>query len=128
MPALPSGRYRGSAANIGPTQNVEAQECFASRRFGVIWMGRVGLETYAGYTRCQHCGIYDTDPRWCDLCGMRKESRGPLDRKGRGAACAPNNAVFKRRAGEPLVAGRAGTKRWSRSVDLRHAGGRHAIG
>ena len=125
MPALPSGRYRGSAANIGPTQNVEAQECFASRRFGVIWMGRAGLETYAGYTRCRHCGIYDSDPRWCDLCGMRKERQGPVDRKGRGA---PTNAGFESRAGEPLVEGAAGRNRWGRSSGEQLVGGRHALG
>ena len=59
-------------------------------------MGRPALETYAGYTRCQHCGIYDSDPRWCDLCGMRKERQGPVDRKGRGA---PTNAGFEAQVG-----------------------------
>jgi hypothetical protein len=86
------------------------------------------LDIYAGYTRCQRCGIYDSDPRWCELCGMRKESRGPVDRKGRDIAYVPNNAVLERRAGEPRVAGRAGSKRWGRSVDVRHARGKHAIG
>ena len=50
-------------------------------------MWRSGLKTYAGYTRYQDCGIYDSDPRWCDLSGMRKGKPRPLDRKGRGSAC-----------------------------------------
>ena len=70
-------------------------------------MGRPALETYAGYTRCQHCGIYDSDPRWCDLCGMCKERQGPVDRKVRGTtARAPTNAGFESR-GEPLVEAQA---------------------
>ena len=31
------------------------------------------VQTYAGYTRCDHCGIYDRDPHWCDLCQMPKD-------------------------------------------------------
>jgi len=38
------------------------------------------LKTYAGYTRCEHCGIYDSDPEWCDLCGSSKHSRKTPDR------------------------------------------------
>ena len=33
------------------------------------------VKIYAGYTRCDHCGIYDSDPRWCDLCGKPKDAR-----------------------------------------------------
>ena len=84
-------------------------------------MARLGVETYAGYTRCHHCGIYDSDPYWCDLCGMRKESRGPVDRKRRGAACVPHNGVFLSRPEEALVAGRA-------SDGEQPTGGGHAIG
>jgi hypothetical protein len=69
-------------------------------------MARLGVETYAGYTRCQHCGIYDSDPRWCDLCGMRKERQGPVNRKGRGTT-----AGFESR-GEALVDGAAGGNHW----------------
>lgn len=38
------------------------------------------LKTYAGYTRCEHCGIYDSDPDWCDLCGTTKRGRKSSDR------------------------------------------------
>ena len=31
------------------------------------------MQTYAGYIRCDHCGIYDRDPHWCDLCQMPKQ-------------------------------------------------------
>jgi hypothetical protein len=92
-------------------------------------MGRLGLETYAGYTRCQHCGIYDSDPRWCDLCGMGKEIQRIVDRNGRvTAGSVPNKAVLVRRPGETLVAGRAGRNRWGTSGGERHAGGGHSIG
>lgn len=37
-------------------------------------------KTYAGYTRCEHCGIYDSDPEWCDLCGTTKHGRKNADR------------------------------------------------
>jgi hypothetical protein len=35
------------------------------------------VKTYAVYTRCDHCGIYDRDPHWCDLCGRPKDLRRP---------------------------------------------------
>jgi len=35
--------------------------------------GEMAVQTYAGYTRCDHCGIYDWDPHWCDLCQMPKD-------------------------------------------------------
>ena len=61
-----------------------------------IWSnvdGRTGLETYAGYTRCHHCGIYDSNLGWCDLCGMRKEIQRAVNRNGRATAgSVPNRA------------------------------------
>ncbi len=41
-------------------------------------------KTYAVYTRCDHCGIYDRDPDWCDLCQKRKDA-------GHGAAARPKS-------------------------------------
>ncbi len=32
------------------------------------------VKIYAGYTRCDHCGIYDRDPLWCELCGKSKHA------------------------------------------------------
>ncbi len=32
-------------------------------------------KVYAGYFRCCHCGIYDSNPHWCDLCGRPKDAR-----------------------------------------------------
>jgi hypothetical protein len=67
------------------------QNTTARRRFSVIMLGYVGergggaenggmsvagqgtLETYAGYTRCARCGIYDRHPAWCNLCGKPKD-------------------------------------------------------
>jgi hypothetical protein len=31
------------------------------------------MRTYTIYTQCDHCGVYDRDPKWCLLCGKRKE-------------------------------------------------------
>jgi hypothetical protein len=31
------------------------------------------VNTYAGYVQCPHCAVYDSDPRWCVLCGKSKE-------------------------------------------------------
>lgn len=39
------------------------------------------LEVYAGYTRCQHCGVFDRDPEWCDLCARPKDASAPTRRK-----------------------------------------------
>jgi hypothetical protein len=40
------------------------------------------LKTYSIYTQCVHCGVYDRDPAWCDLCGKPKEaSSRPGDRE-----------------------------------------------
>jgi hypothetical protein len=36
----------------------------------------MAVQTYAVYTRCNQCGVYDRDPGWCDLCGRPKEGRG----------------------------------------------------
>ncbi|HXN48785.1 MAG TPA: hypothetical protein VN893_19195 [Bryobacteraceae bacterium] len=33
------------------------------------------VQTYAVYTRCSQCGVYDRDPGWCTLCGRPKEGR-----------------------------------------------------
>jgi hypothetical protein len=78
------------------------------KRFGVMWMGRPGLETYAGYTRCQHCGIYDSDPHWCDLCGVRKEIQRIVDQKRAGRRRQrAEQSCYGAQAGETLVAGRA---------------------
>jgi hypothetical protein len=33
----------------------------------------MSLQTYAVYTRCSHCGIYDRSPHWCALCGKPKD-------------------------------------------------------
>ena len=30
------------------------------------------MNTYAGYVQCDHCAIYDSNPRWCALCGQPK--------------------------------------------------------
>jgi hypothetical protein len=53
---------------------------WASRRTlanpgGTVSRGAAG-KVYAGYTRCDHCGIYDDDPAWCDLCGKGKSTTG----------------------------------------------------
>ena len=32
------------------------------------------MKTYAGYVQCDHCAVYDSDPRWCALCGKAKET------------------------------------------------------
>ncbi len=34
------------------------------------------LKTYSVYVQCPHCGVYDRDPAWCDLCGKPKEAAG----------------------------------------------------
>jgi hypothetical protein len=36
----------------------------------------MSLQTYAVYTRCSHCGIYDKDSQWCALCGRPKDANG----------------------------------------------------
>ena len=35
----------------------------------------MALRTYSIYTQCEHCGVYDLDAEWCDLCGKPKSSR-----------------------------------------------------
>ena len=30
------------------------------------------MNTYAGYVQCNHCAVYDSDPRWCASCGQPK--------------------------------------------------------
>ncbi len=30
---------------------------------------------YSIYTRCDHCGVYDRDPAWCESCGRPKTGR-----------------------------------------------------
>ncbi len=47
----------------------------------------MGLELYAGYTRCQHCGIFDSDPEWCDLCGRLTLDQGWKNSKDEADAC-----------------------------------------
>lgn len=36
----------------------------------------MALQIYSVYTRCNHCGIYDRDPRWCTLCVKPKDQPG----------------------------------------------------
>jgi len=33
------------------------------------------MKTYAIYTQCDHCGVYDRDPQWCALCQRPKEAK-----------------------------------------------------
>jgi len=33
------------------------------------------MNTYAGYTQCGYCGVYDRDDRWCSLCRKPKRER-----------------------------------------------------
>jgi len=33
------------------------------------------MRTYTIYTQCEHCGVYDRDPKWCALCGRPKATR-----------------------------------------------------
>jgi hypothetical protein len=40
----------------------------------ILFQGVPMLKTYSVYTQCQHCGVYDRDPAWCDLCGRPKEA------------------------------------------------------
>lgn len=35
----------------------------------------MAVQTYAVYTRCNQCGVYDRDPDWCALCGRPKDGR-----------------------------------------------------
>jgi hypothetical protein len=37
---------------------------------------RSGVNIYAGYVQCDHCGIYDSHPQWCELCRRPKELTG----------------------------------------------------
>jgi hypothetical protein len=40
-------------------------------------------KTYAIYTRCDHCGVYDRDPNWCDLCAKPKTAQPRQGAAGR---------------------------------------------
>jgi hypothetical protein len=61
----------------------------------------MAVQTYAVYTRCNQCGVYDRDPDWCALCGRHKDGRGA-------PACQPIRAdAFSARA--PKRSGRART-------------------
>jgi hypothetical protein len=44
----------------------------------------IALKKYAGYTRCECCGVYDSDPAWCDLCGRPKTGGSPSRRTSAG--------------------------------------------
>jgi len=33
------------------------------------------MRTYTIYTQCDHCGVYDRDPKWCSLCQRTKDGR-----------------------------------------------------
>ncbi len=35
----------------------------------------MAVQTYAVYTRCNQCGVYDRDPDWCALCARPKDGR-----------------------------------------------------
>ena len=48
----------------------------------------MALKTYMCYTRCDHCGVYDRDPQWCDLCRRPKEARS-VRRQNRSPAGTP---------------------------------------
>jgi ribosomal protein L37E len=36
----------------------------------------MAVQTYAVYTRCNQCGVYDREAGWCALCGRPKDGRG----------------------------------------------------
>jgi len=38
-------------------------------------VGGVLMRTYTIYTQCDHCGVYDRDPKWCALCQKPKEAK-----------------------------------------------------
>lgn len=56
--------------------------------------GCMALKTYMCYTRCDHCGVYDRDPQWCDLCGRPKEARSPKPRGRRAGAPGRGNGAI----------------------------------
>jgi hypothetical protein len=54
-------------------------KCLLFGQVAVLFGGRDALvKTYAGYTQCERCGVYDSDPRWCDLCMAPKDRNSPV--------------------------------------------------
>jgi hypothetical protein len=53
----------------------------------------MALKTYMCYTRCDHCGVYDRDPQWCDLCGRPKEARSARPRSRQSVRSRAGRAV-----------------------------------
>ncbi len=52
------------------------------------------LKTYSVYTRCELCGVYDSDPYWCDLCGRPKDgTRGQRPDEAAGSKGASQKAA-----------------------------------
>jgi hypothetical protein len=53
------------------------------------------LNTYACYTRCERCGVYDRDAEWCELCG--KPKRAAQNFSGAGQTSANRSDTAKDR-------------------------------
>lgn len=46
----------------------------------------MALKTYACYTRCERCGVYDRNAEWCTLCGKPKRAAQNLGGAGQTSA------------------------------------------
>ena len=55
------------------------------------------VQTYAVYTRCNQCGVYDRDPDWCALCARPKESVSGHQAIAHRPSAPPNAARVDRR-------------------------------
>jgi hypothetical protein len=55
------------------------------------------MRTYMIYTQCDHCGVYDRDPRWCALCQRPKEAK--RGEKAIGPAMSPRKTDSRLGAG-----------------------------
>lgn len=76
------------------------------------------LKTYSVYTRCELCGVYDSDPYWCDLCGRPKDgtrgqrpdeaagSNGASQKPARNGSSALQPSLFDPPARKPKPAPR----------------------
>jgi hypothetical protein len=50
------------------------------------------LKTYACYTRCERCGLYDRDTAWCKLCGKSKRAAQNFSGVGQTSASRSDTA------------------------------------